>query len=76
MLLAIEPTGDLALPGPEGVRLLGIEPTQRAAWPSLRHVFDLGEMDAGLHVEIGPYGDPLAFAVGYGFDGDETLTVL
>lgn len=74
-MLALEPTGELALPL-GGVRLLGIESTRRAAWPALRHVFDLGEHDAGLHVEVGPYGDTLAFAVGYDFNGDELLTAI
>lgn len=75
MLLTIEPTGDLAEAGPDGVRLLGIEATRRIAWPALRHVFDLGE-DAGLHVEVGPYGDCLAFAVGYTLAAEEMLTAL
>lgn len=74
-MLALEPTGELALPV-GGVRLLGIEATRRAAWRSLRHVFDLGEHDAGLHVEVGPFGDVLAFAVGYEMSGDELLTAL
>ncbi len=75
MLLAIEPDGDAARPSPVGVRLLGIEPARRSRWPALRHVFDLGD-DAGLHVEVGPFGDAAAFAVGYDATGDETLTCL
>lgn len=76
VLLAIEPTGEMALPGPQGVRLLGIEATRRAQWPSLRHVFDLGE-DAGLHVEVDPLGDVRAFAVGYdAYACEEMLTAL
>ena len=74
-VLALEPTGDLALPGPHGVRLLGIEATRRVAWPALRHVFDIGD-DAGLHVEVGPWGDVLAFAVGYTLAAEEILTPL
>lgn len=75
MLLAYEPTGELAQPSPTGVRLLGMEVTRRAAWPALRHVFDLGD-DAGLHVEVGPFGDVLAFAVAYTWEADELLTAL
>lgn len=76
MLLAYEPTGEMALPCPRtGVTLLGIEVTQTAAWPSMRHVFDVGE-DAGLHVLIGPHGAVYAFAVGYDMAGDELLTPL
>jgi hypothetical protein len=75
MLLAFEPTGDLALPSPVGVRLLGIEATRRARWPALRHVFDLGD-DAGLHVEVGPWGDITAFGVAYTEALDELLTAL
>lgn len=75
MLLAIEPTGEMALPGPHGVRLLGIEATRRERWPSLRHVFDIGE-DAGLHVEVDPLGDVRAFAVSYTLAADELLTAL
>jgi hypothetical protein len=75
VLLAYEPTGEMAAPSPTGVTLLGIEATQTAAWPSLRHVFDLGE-DAGLHLHVGPFGDVLAYAVGYDLAGDELLTAL
>ena len=76
MLLAYEPTGELALPSPAGVRLLGLEVTSTERWPALRHVFDLGE-DAGLHVEVGPFGDVLAFGVAYDIDAcDELLTPL
>lgn len=76
MVLAYEPTGELALPGPHGVRLLGIEATRRPRWPSLRHVFDVGH-DAGLHVEVDSLGDVRAFAVGYDAYGcEERLTVL
>lgn len=75
MLLAYEPTGELAEASPAGVRLLGIDVPRRLGFPSLRHVFDLGE-DAGLHVEVDPLGDVRAFAVGYDFAGDELLTVL
>ncbi|HUR68550.1 MAG TPA: hypothetical protein VM370_04830, partial [Candidatus Thermoplasmatota archaeon] len=75
MLLAYEPTGEMALPSPTGVTFLGIEVTQRASWPALRHVFDLGE-EAGLHIEVGPFGDTLAFGVGYTIGGDELLTAL
>lgn len=76
MLLAYEPQGELARPTPEGVRLLGIEAVNRPRWRALRHVFDLGEMDAGLHVEVGPFGGATAFAVGYDRYGDELLTPL
>lgn len=76
MLLAYEPTGELALPSPAGVRLLGIEAVDRPRWRALRHVFDLGEYDAGLHVEVGPFGGVTAFGVGYDRDGDELLTPL
>lgn len=75
MLLAYEPTGEMAAPSSTGVTLLGIEATQTAAWPSLRHVFDLGD-DAGLHVHVGPFGDVLAYAVAYDLAGDELLTAL
>lgn len=75
VLLAYEPTGEMAAPSPTGVTLLGIEATQTAAWPSMRHVFDLGE-DAGLHVLVGPHGVVYAFAVGYDLAGDELLTAL
>lgn len=75
MLLAYEPTGELAETSSTGVTLLGIEATRRASWPALRHVFDLGE-DAGLHVEVGPFGDVTAFSVGYTLAGDELLTAL
>lgn len=73
MLLAYEPTGELALPSPEGVRLLGIEVTRRAQWPAMRHVFEIGERDASLHIEVNPLGDTLAFAVAYDDIGDEIL---
>lgn len=75
MLLAYEPDGEEALASPQGVTLLGIEATRRAAWPALRHVFDLGD-EAGLHVEVGRFGDINAFAVGYTIAGDELLTAL
>lgn len=75
MLLAYEPTGELALPSPTGVRLLGIDVPDRLGFPAMRHVFDLGE-DAALHVEVDPFGDTRAYAVGYDFGGDELLTVL
>lgn len=75
VLLAYEPTGELAETNAHGVTFLGIEATSRAAWPALRHVFDIGH-DAGLHVEIGPFGDVLAFAVAYSIAGDELLSVL
>lgn len=75
-MLVLEPTGELALPTPEGVRLLGIEGVERPRWPALRHVFDLGE-EAGLHVEVGPDGDVVAFAVGYDMlSCEELLTPL
>lgn len=74
-LLAYEPTGAMAEPSPTGVTLLGIEAARTAAWPSLRHVFDLGD-DAGLHVLVGPHGAVFAFAVGYDMAGDELLTAL
>lgn len=72
MLLALEPTGELALPSPVGVRLLGIEAVVRPRWPALRHVFDLGD-DAGLHVEVAHDGDVTAFAVAYDIDACEEL---
>lgn len=75
MLLAYEPTGEMARPSPVGVTFLGIEVTQRASWPAMRHVFDLGD-EAGLHVEVGPFGDILAFGVAYSMGGDELLTAL
>lgn len=75
MLLAYEPTGEMAETSPTGVSLLGIEATRTSSWPSLRHVFDLGE-DAGLHVHVGPFGDTLAYAVAYDMAGDELLTAL
>jgi hypothetical protein len=73
MLLAYEPTGELARTSPAGVTFLGIEVTQRASWPALRHVFDLDD-EAGLHVEVGPFGDCTAFGVAYTIAGDELLT--
>ena len=75
MLLAYEPTGELAETSPTGVTLLGIEATQTSSWPSLRHVFDLGD-EAGLHVHVGPFADVVAFAVAYDLAGDELLTAL
>ncbi|HVM44735.1 MAG TPA: hypothetical protein VM582_02275 [Candidatus Thermoplasmatota archaeon] len=75
MLLAYEPTGELAEPSPTGVRLLGLDVPRRAGFPAMRHVFDLGE-DAGLHVEVDPLGDVRAYAVGYDFAGDEILQAL
>lgn len=75
MLLAYEPTGELADAGPHGVQLLGIEVTDRERFRSLRHVFDLGG-DAGLHVEVTPLGDTIAFAVGYNLACEELLTPL
>ncbi len=58
-----------------GVRLLGIESTERhPSWPTMRHVFDLGA-DAGLHVEVGPF-DTEVYAIAYSDDGDELLTPL
>lgn len=75
MLLAYEPTGDMARPSPTGVTFLGIEATQRASWHALRHVFDLGD-EAGLHLEVGPFGDTVAFGVAYTVAGDELLTPL
>lgn len=75
MLLAYEPSGELAEPSPVGVRLLGLDVPRRVGLPSLRHVFDLGE-EAGLHVEVDPLGDVRAFAVGYDFAGDEILRAL
>jgi hypothetical protein len=75
-MLVLEPVGELALPSPEGVRLLGIEGVDRPRWPALRHVFELGA-DAGLFVEVGHDGDVVAFAVGYDIDScDELLTPL
>lgn len=74
MLLAYEPFGELALPSPTGVRLLGLHVTS-ASWPTLRHVFEL-DADAGLHVEVDGLGHVNAFAVGYTFDCDELLTPL
>lgn len=76
MLLAYEPTGALAEPSPVGVRLLGIEALDRPRWPALRHVYDLGERDAGLHVEVDHTGDVKAFAVAYTMACDELLTAL
>lgn len=73
MLLAYEPTGELAETNPHGVTFLGIEATRRISWPALRHVYDLGD-DAGLHVEVGPFGDVVAFGVAYNLAGDELLT--
>lgn len=73
-MLALEPVGEMAEPL-GGVRLLGIESTRRSHWHAMRHVFDLGD-EAGLHVEVGPFGDVLAFAVGYTFNGDELLTAI
>lgn len=75
MLLAYEPTGELAQASPTGVRLLGIEVPRRLGFPAMRHVFDLGE-DAGLHVEVDPFCDVRAYAVGYDLAGDERLTAL
>jgi len=75
VLLAYEPTGELAETSPAGVTLLGIEATATPHWPSMRHVFDLGD-DAGLHVHVGPFGDVLAYGVGYTIGGDELLTAL
>lgn len=74
-MLVLEPTGELALPAPTGVRLLGIEAVARPRWPALRHVFDLGD-DAGLHVEVDLHGDVTAFGVGYTMACDELLTAL
>lgn len=74
-MLVLEPTGELALPSPTGVRLLGIEAVQRPRWPALRHVFETSE-DTGLHVEVDLHGDVAAFAVGYTMAGDELLTAL
>lgn len=76
MLLAYEPTGELALPSPEGVRLLGIEAVRRPRWPALRHVFDLGDDDGGLHVEVDHAGEVRAFAVSFTVAMDELLTAL
>lgn len=75
MLLAYEPMGELALPSPAGVRLLGIEATGNPRWRALRHVFDIGD-DAGLHVDVGPLGETVAYAVAYTIAGDELLTPL
>lgn len=75
-MLVLEPVGELALPSPVGVRLLGIEGVERPRWPALRHVFDLGD-DAGLYVEVGHDGDVVAFAVSYDMRScDELLTPL
>lgn len=74
-MLVLEPIGDLALPSPTGVRLLGIEAVERPRWPALRHVFDLGD-EAGLHVEVDLHGDVNAFAVAYTMAADELLTAL
>lgn len=76
MLLAYEPTGELAEPSPTGVRLLGIEATRTPRWPALRHVFDLGSDDTALHVEVDLTGDVRAFAVSYTMAMDELLTPL
>jgi hypothetical protein len=75
MLLAYEPTGEMARPSPTGVTFLGIEVTQTPAWPSMRHVFDLGD-EAGLHVHVGPRGEIHAFAVSFDMAGEEILTAL
>lgn len=75
VLLAYEPTGELAEPSPTGVRLLGIDVPRRVGFPSMRHVFDLGE-DAGLHIEVDPFCDVRAYAVGYDLAGDELLKAL
>lgn len=74
-MLVLEPEGELALPSPEGVRLLGIEAVDRPRWPAMRHVFEVGN-DAGLYVEVGHDGDVNAFAVGYTLAMDELLTPL
>ena len=79
MPLILEPVPDeedVARVRATGVQLLGIESTRRrGAWPTLRHVFDLGD-DAGLHVEINPLGACEAYAVGYSLAGDELLRAL
>lgn len=74
-MLVLEPTGEAAAPSPEGVRLLGITATQTPRWRTMRHVFELGD-DSGLNVDVGPWGDVLAYAVGYAWSGDELLTPL
>ena len=74
-MLVLEPTGDLALPTPQGVQFLGIEATRTSSYLALRHVFDLGD-DAGLHILVGPLGHVDAFGVGYTLAGDELLTPL
>jgi len=77
MRLTYEPLeAPAAAPAPQGVALLGIEIVRAVgAWPVARHVFDLLE-DSGLHVEVDPLGNVQAYAVGYGDDGSEMLTVL
>lgn len=79
MLLALEPELDAeyhAYVARTGIQFLGIEATRRqGAWPTLRHVYDLGE-DAGLHVEITAYATTEAYAVGYDDCGDEKLRAL
>ena len=74
-MLAYEPLDELAQPSPVGVRLLGLEAVDRPRWKALRHVYDLGD-DAGLHVEVGPFGGVTASAVGYTMAGDELLTAI
>ena len=75
MMLAYEPLDEMALPSPVGVRLLGLEAVNRPRWKALRHVYDIGD-DAGLYVEVGPFGGVTAFAVAYTMAGDELLTAL
>lgn len=73
-MLAYEPI----LEGPvvDDVRLLGIEATRHTgAWPTFRHVFDVGH-DAALYVELDTLGDVQAYAVGFNHYGDELLQAL
>jgi hypothetical protein len=75
-MLVIEPEEEAARVDATGFQFLGIEATRRAGWPTLRHVFDVGDVDAGLFVEVGPFGAPEAYAVGYDALANELLTAL
>lgn len=78
-MLAYEPlldADDHARAARTGVCLLGLHTTARPRWPTLRHVYELGE-DAALFVEVTAREIGVeAYAVGYDMAGDELLTPL
>ena len=77
MRLSYEPLEAPAVSGASSsVALLGMEVVRACGhFPVVRHVFDVDE-EAGLFVELDVLGGIEAYAVGYSFNGDESLVVI